>query len=49
MFGGVIGKDSSEKFLSNKLFFLPIGQNKTVKWVELEISGKPPIARFYHD
>jgi hypothetical protein len=25
MFGGVIGKDSSEKFLSNKLFFLPVG------------------------
>lgn len=35
MFGGVHGIDSSVKHLSNKVYYLPIGRSKNIKWREL--------------
>ena len=49
MFGGVHGIDSSEKNLTDKIYYLPVGQQGNIKWRELETYGQPPKARFYHD
>ena len=41
------GKSKEEGGLSNKLWILLLGQ-KTLKWVNPEIKGKPPSPRYFH-
>jgi hypothetical protein len=49
MFGGVLGKNAGCQKLTNKLFYLPIGQPINPRWKELETKGSPPEPRFYHE
>jgi hypothetical protein len=49
MFGGVLGKNAGCQRLTNKLFYLPIGQSNNPRWKELETKGTPPESRFYHE
>ena len=48
MFGGVTGMTVNEKNLSNKLYFLPLGENVRQRWRELKTQGQPPEGRFHH-
>ena len=48
MFGGVIGKTTSESRLTDTLFIMQIEEDAQPRWRAIETTGKPPIGRFHY-
>jgi len=48
MFGGVIGKTTSESRLTDTLFIMEIEEDAQPRWRAIETAGKPPLGRFHY-